>query len=230
MIKIYFLKVDPLSLQKYPRLVSYISEEKRRKIDVYRNINDALQSVYGELLIRTVIIKKFNLKNEDILISKNEYGKPFVRNKQSFSFNISHSGEWVAIAVSNQSVGIDIEKIVLDVDAEAIIPYCSESERNYLYKKRSQDRGFYFYQLWTTKESFVKYIGQGLHYPLETVESLSGNRVKGMNDEIAFVNRFVWINNYQVSICTEEKKKLYVKKVDLQTINNIIVGKSNYVL
>jgi len=224
MIEAYFLKVDPLLFSEQSHLFSYLSKEKRRKMKSYRHELDALQTVYGELLIRSVLVKKFNLHNNEIEFSKNEYGKPFLKGLEPVSYNLSHSGEWVATAVSNQNIGIDIEKMTNEVDPKLILPYCSETEKKHYYALDRSYKRDCFYNLWTTKESFVKYKGLGIYYPLEKVESTIDGFVKGINHDTAWANRFIWDNNYQVSICTEEKLKLHVERVELRNINNLLAG------
>lgn len=59
----------------------------------------------GFLSIR-YLLKHLNLTDDDLYY--NEFGKPLLKNKQHIS--ITHSFDFSAIVISNQSVGIDIEK------------------------------------------------------------------------------------------------------------------------
>ncbi len=65
----------------------------------------------GELLVRTLTNKKLKIGNERIVWGKNHYGKPYLNGYPNYYFNISHSGEFVVCAISNNPVGIDIEQI-----------------------------------------------------------------------------------------------------------------------
>lgn len=44
-------------------------------------------------------------------IERNEYGKPYFSNRELPCFNISHSGDYIACALSESEIGIDIQKI-----------------------------------------------------------------------------------------------------------------------
>lgn len=59
----------------------------------------------GFLSIRH-LLKHLNLTDDDLYY--NEFGKPLLKNKQHIS--ITHSYDFSAIVISNQQVGIDIEK------------------------------------------------------------------------------------------------------------------------
>ena len=82
-----------------------------------------------------------------------------------FDFNISHSGDYAVLALSDGRVGIDVEKI-RPVDfkiAEACFHGKELESFNFDPDKRPEN----FYRLWTLKESFIKAVGQGLSYPLK---------------------------------------------------------------
>jgi 4'-phosphopantetheinyl transferase len=92
-----------------------------------------------------------------------EHGKPYLTDNSMF-FNISHSGEYVILAVSEHEVGADIERIrpyKQSVAARCFTP----REREFL-KDEGTDEAFY--RVWTAKESIVKACGAGLSMPLNS--------------------------------------------------------------
>ena len=101
---------------------------------------------------------------EDLRVSK--YGKPYL-NKKNIYFNISHSFNIAAIAVSNRNLGLDIEKI-RPYDIRLVDKVICENGRNQLLK--SPDDRSLFYKYWTAKESIIKYDGKGLSIDLRSID------------------------------------------------------------
>lgn len=94
-------------------------------------------------------------------IIRDTMGKPYLKNSELY-FNVSHSGEYLAIAISESPVGIDIqkEKVIRDGMYRKMI---QPSEKVLIGEERQRD----FLRLWTLKESFVKAEGKGLRIPMK---------------------------------------------------------------
>ena len=85
----------------------------------------------------------------------NEYGKPFVPGTPCFS--LSHCKEGIAVAMSEEPIGIDIEAI-RHANEELIERTMNEDER-----LRIKELGIReFTRLWTQKEAIVKAQGVGI--------------------------------------------------------------------
>ncbi len=98
--------------------------------------------------------KKYNIDINSLEIKRNEHGKPFFENLPDFHFNISHSGELLAIAISNAPVGVDIQKE--RPFNESVIKRFHPDEINYISSKNQ------FFEIWTQKEACLKYLGTGI--------------------------------------------------------------------
>jgi 4'-phosphopantetheinyl transferase len=98
-------------------------------------------------------------------------GKPQLavyQNPGALEFNVSHSGSIALIAVAReQRIGVDIEKIRPDVDADALAErFFSVRERAGLRALPDRLRVAGFFACWTRKEAFLKATGEGLAFPL----------------------------------------------------------------
>lgn len=94
---------------------------------------------------------------------KNKDGKPYWNDDRLPYFNLSHSGNFVAIALSEHEVGIDIQKKSIN-----------KSDRNQSMAERffastearavasADDKESVFYRLWARKEAVGKCIGIGV--------------------------------------------------------------------
>ena len=119
------------------------------------------QSCAGEML--AVYGARDFLQKPDFTfkIAYRQKGKPYMPQHDNIHFNISHSGKYVACAVGNMELGIDIEhrrKVNLNIAKR----YFAKTEYADLLKLPEQERSEYFLQLWTVKESYLKATGTGI--------------------------------------------------------------------
>ena len=83
-------------------------------------------------------------------------GKPYIENC-AYHFNISHSGDWLLLAVGDAPVGADIEKIT-KIRPKTVEKFFSKIEQDRVEKEGKNA----FFEIWTQKESYVKYTGEGM--------------------------------------------------------------------
>ena len=85
--------------------------------------------------------------------------KPVLINGKGLYFNISHSGDYVALALSDEEVGCDIQEIRPYSPRVAKRNYC-EKETEFI--ENSLDKDESFIRLWALKESVLKFDGSGI--------------------------------------------------------------------
>ena len=102
--------------------------------------------------------EKYNIDALSLKFARNKHGKPYFESLPDFNFNISHSGNLTVIAVSDQNIGVDTEKL-RKPDFRVAKRFC-EDEYNYINKSPSPTT---FFEIWTKKEAYLKYLGEGLH-------------------------------------------------------------------
>ncbi len=90
------------------------------------------------------------------------------------AFNLSHSGDLLAIALSPQAeVGVDVELVNegLSAELEAIAArhFCPAEQRALAHRDPAV-RLREFFRMWTLKEAALKAIGAGLQLPLKAVD------------------------------------------------------------
>lgn len=82
-------------------------------------------------------------------------------------FNLSHSDDLAALAVSSAfDIGIDIER-VRDMDPNDVAPFLSVAEQAALMRLPGAARRLGIFHAWTRKEAYLKAIGVGLAAPLD---------------------------------------------------------------
>ena len=164
----YLLNINQnLAKNDFDRLLRYVSEDKRERILRFHRFEDAQRSLLGDILARYAICKRLGVRNAELVFGLNEYGKPLLIEPDGIFFNISHSGEWVACAVADSLVGIDVE-MIKPVDYKIAEGFFSEIEYLFLMNQPEETRQKYFYILWALKESFIKAEGKGLSIPFDS--------------------------------------------------------------
>ena len=157
MTQIYLLDIDKNN--------NYINLEEngytdiiKKYVDIKINYNRK-QSVIAWIALLNLLVR--HLEPKDIVFGKNVFGKPFLKNNKIF-FNISHSAEKIAIAISDKQIGVDIEKIAehnLKIAKRCFV----KQEEEFVFSGQTQEEiKKRFYVIWTLKESYLKYKGVGL--------------------------------------------------------------------
>lgn len=132
----------------------------------------------------------------------NEFGKPYFED-DSYHFNLSHAGERILCVVSNKKVGCDVEykrrhmpnmkrHFFHEVEADGF-QYLSKGKQETL-----------FYEVWTKKESFIKWLGTGLSYPMTNLLFLDRGEVASewIHEEKKVYLKTYQENNYFFSFAT----------------------------
>ena len=213
---------EKISEEQLKIFETYLTSERVSKLKKFKFKEDYLRSLYGEILVRYLVNKKFSISNSQIRINYSEYGKPYIENLKNFQFNISHSGDWVVCAYGKENIGVDIEKIetaYLDISEM----YFSESEHRMLCEKSKNEQNIYFYQLWTLKESYLKYIGKGLSVSLNSFSIIENNKkfyIKGLENNV-ILKQYKFNNDYIISVCSKEKCNNEIKKISMEYVSLI---------
>lgn len=143
----------------------------------YYHIEDKSRYMTGKVVCKVLIGHYLGISADKVQFQTDHYGKPHLLqmcHEEEIYFNISHSGAWIFLAFSLESkVGIDVEERKELTNYQRIARTVFSSEE-YEFLLESDDIDV-FYDIWTAKEAYIKWIGQGLSYDLKSfsvVESL----------------------------------------------------------
>lgn len=157
-MKIYYARALEDS-NLFEKWTSGMSSEKRLRLQRMRRESDIFTAVTAHRLLCFALKSTFGIEPSPDDWAVEEYGKPYLKNAKHIHFNISHSGNMAMCALHAQPVGADIEMIKpFGHGLERRI--MSESEKKVF--RQSGDKTKLFYQVWTLKESYLKYTGRGL--------------------------------------------------------------------
>ncbi|MDR2745559.1 MAG: 4'-phosphopantetheinyl transferase superfamily protein [Desulfovibrio sp.] len=167
---------------------------RARRMRSYRKPADRLHCLAGWLLLARVLGGGL----DEFLLEYSPHGKPFLRNGPEFS--LSHSGDFVLLAIGDASVGADIEQWRDENHASLARAAFHPDEFAAL---DAADMPRQFYELWVLKESYLKMRGLGLGLDpasfclrgaREAVFPVGGTRL--------FFKRYRDMPGYSVAICS----------------------------
>jgi 4'-phosphopantetheinyl transferase len=156
-----------------PRLEQFLSEHERRRAARYRVLRDRQHFTVARAALRAILGAYLHLDPWQVQFGEGVHGKPALAGKHDASqirFNMSHSGGVALCAIAyGRAVGIDVERIRLDLDVEQIAEeFFSLQEVAALRRVPSEHRIRAFFTCWVRKEAYIKAKGEGLSLPLDS--------------------------------------------------------------
>lgn len=113
------------------------------------------QSMTGELTCRELLSEL--APNAGYSLEEDSEGRPFVPGSP-LHISISHSGGYVAAAVADRPVGIDLQEL-REISDAVLRRWFSPAERSWIEAGESKERAI---RLWTMKEAWGKLHGKGI--------------------------------------------------------------------
>jgi 4'-phosphopantetheinyl transferase len=170
-LEIYYADIGELDGERFARGLSLVNEERRDRVLACRCGADRQRALAAGLLVRYVCRSR-GVDYDAACFYREGSGKPAT---DGFCYNVSHSGDYAAIAVSAAPVGIDVERLNDRFCGErgaarlaAVVKRTFDKEETELLGGRCAD-GIWTEQallfaakVWTRKESFAKECGAGL--------------------------------------------------------------------
>ncbi len=107
-------------------------------------------------------LKTVGLREQTVVIAKNEHGKPYLPDHPQVHFSLSHSGDYAVCVLTDAAVGVDIEQIRPFDWQRAAKRAFTETQYAWLMTVPEAERLDAFFGLWTETESRLKQSGKGL--------------------------------------------------------------------
>lgn len=145
--------------------LSEISEQRREKALRFKHEQGRRECVVAYQLLKRALREEYGI-TENPIFAEREHGKPYIVGQEDIHFNLSHCREAVVCVVSNEEVGIDVERIrpYNDNLARYVL-----SDEEYDRVRLSDNPDLEFTKFWTMKESLLKLTGEGIRDDLKTV-------------------------------------------------------------
>lgn len=119
--------------------------------------------ILSRAMRRQILAECTGLAAGDLRFDEPRGEKPRLVGRPGWDFNTSHSGEYVAVAVGRQQVGVDLERVRPVRDFEGLARrYFHPDEVAAWLAIPDEDRLDAFFLLWAAREAAVKCAGCGL--------------------------------------------------------------------
>src|SRR5215469_4689665 len=163
-IHVWSARMPDRGLEELQRLLSVDELTRAQRFHFER---DRRHFIGRRAILRIVLASYLENTPASVRFSYNEFGKPCLADSahsNRLSFNLSHSGELIRIAVAiDRDVGIDIEVVdeSVPIDSVARSFFCPREIATLEALPESLRRAEFF-SCWTRKEAYVKARGKGL--------------------------------------------------------------------
>lgn len=126
--------------------------------------------------------------------------KPLVLGSPGLHFSVSHSEEWIVIALSRHEVGVDLEAIAPGLDfLDALRDNFQPVEAEHIW--HSEDSRQLFFQSWTRKEAFAKATAAGIDEQFANLPSLDGQyELRGPSNVAWHISSFEVAEAYSAAL------------------------------
>ena len=158
MIKInIFDDMEQVSEEAIAELLPLVSDERREEALRYKHLFGQFACLKSYVMLRELLEQRG--LSHPFRFGHNEHGKPFLLDYPEVHFNLSHCKSGIAVAVSDEPIGIDIESYRQVSDS--LIRYTmNEEEQRIIHESDDPVRTFTEY--WTKKEAVFKLRGTGI--------------------------------------------------------------------
>ena len=201
MTRLFLLTLGELSQSYRDSILSSLSTSKQLTL-IKKRPNDLDASLAGYGLLFYGLAQYYGI-DDRLEIGEDQRGKPHLVNHPDIHFNISHSQQFVVCAISDQQIGVDIEveRMVSNDLAQRIM-----TEKEFNQFQNMENSVNYFFTIWTLKESYMKYTGEGLNMSFKSMNfEIKEDGVSSNLPEVKF-HVFEYSKNCHVSVCTTDSE------------------------
>ena len=149
----------PTARSVLEKLTAVVSTDEVERAARFRSSAHQERALMTRGILRNLLGHQLHRSPRDLDFNVNEHGKPALPPPARLHFNLSHSGDYAAFALTRLgAVGVDVERIREDMPQLDDIAhrYFADSEQTQLRSVRDSERVRAFFTLWTRKEAFVK--------------------------------------------------------------------------
>ncbi|NLJ08166.1 MAG: 4'-phosphopantetheinyl transferase superfamily protein [Sphingobacteriales bacterium] len=195
-------------------LLFCLSDNELQRYQHYYFQKDKYNFLLGRFCVKSVVNQWYHIDLADIeIVQQDSHNKPFIDlHNHQFFFNISHTSDIVAVAVSSSDeVGIDIEAGANTKGFRLVMnSYFTENEKYVILNSASPEN--VFKQIWSRKEAVVKLLGGQLldqikSFDVSKESYIFEEKLIPLQPEIIYLHSFELGENVSGCVANTEKNK-----------------------
>ena len=142
MIEVYIKKIEPIDEKIENRILNSLSKNARERLNKKRN---------SALRLASLCVLSLLTDEQRADLDYTESGIPYFKTMDEY-ISISHSNTYSSLAISDFSVGIDVEDINIKTNSQNLLRFFTENEQKEIENRAST------LEIWTKKEALFKYL------------------------------------------------------------------------
>lgn len=183
--------------------LAWLSAREKLRVDAMRSRARREQFIAGHWLLRCHAADVMGGTPQQWLLAATDSGCPLLTcplltsaadagGRQLF-VSLSHSGAWLATAVAEFPIGVDIQCARSGRNVAALLEYCFSTQACDSVRKLADDeQGAAFYRLWTLAEAYGKREGHGLRPALSRRQQVL-DAPSDAAEAVSWSLGFVWL-------------------------------------
>ncbi len=153
-----------------------LSDNEQLRASNFVHDQDRQMFVMAHVALRELLGCYVRTPPDSVQLVSDDHGKPYLLHKgenKTVQFSLSHSGDWVLIAIAAGQVGIDVQR-QREVEnlPRMIRRICTSAEHQRWQQLLPEQKLPEFFCLWTSKEAVLKGAGCGLRVNPNSFEVL----------------------------------------------------------
>ena len=217
-IKIFRADISPFYDDSFrQKYIPYLTDFRKKRVENAKSRDFAASSTAAGILQRHVLslygVNTYALREK-------EDEKPYIFGNPLY-FSISHTENFVFLAVYGKNIGIDAEKYPAFENGGDTGKYLTlakrfftKSESEFLIKSKSP--GFDFIKIWGLKEAYAKYCGKKLSETISDISFVKDDAIiSAIPGKNLVLSGFSLNENHHIAICSDKK----ATEKQIETIN-----------
>lgn len=166
-VQLHVAAIGKLAAAATAEGLGWLTEVEAGRLQAMRSQARRESFLAGHWQARKLVARWLGVRSARISLASFADGRPLVcldDDPVPLSLSLSHSGDWLAVALGEVAVGVDVElpRRLRDIDALAGFMF-SRSDLQRLQAADAGERERVFLELWALNEARVKRTGEGLH-------------------------------------------------------------------